>query len=67
MDEVKVIEWEDKYNEDFVSLSIEWLEKYVSVEPADLEILNHPHSNILNKGGNIFFANMQTELLARSQ
>lgn len=56
MNEVKVIEWEDKYSEDFVSLSIEWLEKYVSVEPSDLEILNHPHAVILDKGGNIFFA-----------
>lgn len=56
MDEVEVIEWEDKYSIDFMSLSIEWLEKYVFVEPSDLEILNHPHAVILDKGGNIFFA-----------
>lgn len=56
MQEIRIIEWEYKYNKNFVSLSIEWLEKYVSVEPLDLEILNHPHAAILDKGGNIFFA-----------
>ncbi len=56
MDEIKIIEWDDKYSKDFVSLSIEWLEKYVSVEPSDLEILYHPHAVILDKEGNIFFA-----------
>ena len=56
MDEIEIIEWEDQYSKDFVSLSIEWLEKYVSVEPLDWEMLNHPHDVILDKGGNIFFA-----------
>ena len=56
MDEVKIIEWEDKYSQDFISLSVEWLEKYVFVEPGDLEIINHPHEAVLNNGGNIFFA-----------
>jgi ribosomal protein S18 acetylase RimI-like enzyme len=56
MDEVKVIEWEDRYSGDFVSLSVEWLEKYLSVEPYDLEILHNPHAVVLDRGGNIFFA-----------
>lgn len=53
---IKIIEWEDKYAEQFKRLSLEWLEKYVSVEPADLEIINNPHRSILDKGGMIFFA-----------
>lgn len=53
---IKIIEWEDKYAEQFKRLSLEWLEKYVSVEPADLEIINNPHGSILDKGGMIFFA-----------
>ena len=55
--EVKVIGWHDKYAQDFINLSVEWLEKYVRVEPADEEILYHPHESILNDGGMIFFAN----------
>jgi DNA polymerase III epsilon subunit-like protein len=45
---IKIIEWEDKYAEQFKRLSLEWLEKYVSVEPADLEIINNPHRSILD-------------------
>ena len=52
----KIIRWDDQYHQNFIDLSIEWLEKYVSVEPADLEILHHPHESILDKGGEIFFA-----------
>lgn len=56
MDQIKIVEWEDQYSKDFISLSVEWLEKYVYVEPGDLEIINHPHRAVLNNGGNIFFA-----------
>lgn len=56
MDKVQIIEWKDKYGNDYISLSVEWLEKYVSVEPADLEILHNPHKAVLDNGGNIFFA-----------
>ena len=51
-----IIEWKDECAQDFISLSIEWLEKYVRVEPADEEILYHPHEAILDNGGMIFFA-----------
>ena len=51
-----IVKWKDEYKEDFINLSIEWLEKYVRVEPADEEILYHPYESILNDGGMIFFA-----------
>lgn len=56
MDDIKIVEWENRYSNDFVSLSMEWLEKYVSVEPSDLEILNNPYYAVLDNGGMIFFA-----------
>lgn len=46
MQQVTTEEWQDKYHEDFITLSIDWLEKYVSVEPIDLEILNNPEKHI---------------------
>ena len=61
MSTVEIIRWDDKYHQDFIDLSVEWLEKYVSVEPADLEILNHPHENVLDDGGEIFFARSAKE------
>lgn len=53
---ITIVAWNDSYAQDFISLSVEWLEKYVRVEPADEEILYHPHETILDNGGMIFFA-----------
>lgn len=35
MSKVEIIEYKDKYYDDFKKLSYEWLEKYVFVEPED--------------------------------
>ena len=63
MNNVEIMKWEERYAEDFISLSIEWLEKYVSVEPADLKIIHHPHEVILDKGGAIFFAKSEDRIV----
>lgn len=52
----KIIKWEDRFAKAYIDLSIEWLEKYVSVEPGDLEIIEHPYEAVLNNGGMIWFA-----------
>ena len=56
---ITLVEWEDRFAQDFITLSTEWLEKYVRVEAADEEILYHPHESILDDGGMIFFANSE--------
>ncbi len=53
---IKIIKWEDRFAKAYIDLSIEWLEKYVSVEPGDLEIIEHPYEAVLNNGGMIWFA-----------
>lgn len=40
MSETKIIGWADKYHQAFIDLSVEWLEKYVSVEPLTLGATN---------------------------
>lgn len=56
MSKVEIIEYKDKYYDDFKKLSYEWLEKYVFVKPEDEKILNNPRRVILDKDGHIFFA-----------
>ena len=56
-EKIQIIPWEDRFAQDFIDLSVEWLEKYVRVESADEALLYHPHEAILDKGGMIFFAN----------
>jgi len=55
-DSVRIVSWEDQYHEEFRNIAIAWLEKFVSVEPEDLKILNDPKGYVLDQGGAIFFA-----------
>lgn len=56
MAEVVIVPWQDRYHRDFIALSMEWLEQYACLEPADMEILNDPWKTILDGGGEVFFA-----------
>ena len=49
-----LINYEDRYLEDFRRLNLEWLEKFNLVESHDLEVLNHPRENVIDRGGFIF-------------
>ena len=49
-----IIEYEDQYLKDFQRLNLEWLEKFNLVESHDLEVLNHPRENVIDRGGFIF-------------
>jgi len=53
---VKIIPFEMQYATDFYNLNIEWLNTFFYVEPFDEEVLSKPDLYILNKGGHIFFA-----------
>ena len=46
--EIEIEKWKDKFAKDFIRLSVEWLEKYVRVEPADEALLYHPHKGPRN-------------------
>ncbi|KAM9973078.1 hypothetical protein ACTFIR_012452 [Dictyostelium discoideum] len=53
---MKIINYQECHQKDLKKLSYEWLEKYVSIEPIDEEMLNNPKSFILDGGGHIFMA-----------
>ena len=53
---IEIIEYSDKYANDFRELNLEWLNKYNLTESHDLEIINHPRKTILDNGGYIFLA-----------
>ena len=44
--EIEIEKWKDKFAKDFIRLSVEWLEKYVRVEPADEALLYHPQARL---------------------
>jgi len=57
--EINIVPYNGKYKSDFARLNYEWLEKYFKTEkaePEDKRLLNNPKREIINKGGEIFFA-----------
>ncbi|MCD5000860.1 GNAT family N-acetyltransferase [Enterococcus saccharolyticus] len=63
MESIEIVDYNEQYHEDFKQLSYEWLEKYVTVEPEDVRILNAPKAVILDNGGYIYFAKYQGEIV----
>ena len=59
IDEVNIVPYNRKYKSDFAKLNYEWLEKYFNTEKGEAEdkrLLNNPEKEIIKKGGEIFFA-----------
>jgi ribosomal protein S18 acetylase RimI-like enzyme len=45
------------------TLNVEWLKKYFKIEPKDELVLSHPQEEIIDKGGMIFYAQYQDEIV----
>jgi len=60
---VTIIEYENKYHEDFRKLNLEWLNKYKLVESHDLMVLDNPRGTIIDKGGFIYLAKSGDEIV----
>ncbi len=54
--QVELIDFAPRYAADFKRLNIEWLERFFYVEALDDEVLSNPQRSILDKGGMIFLA-----------
>lgn len=54
--DIRILPWEDRFAHDFLDISVKWLEEFDLLEPVDLEMLSNPHRDILDPGGQIFFA-----------
>jgi ribosomal protein S18 acetylase RimI-like enzyme len=60
---LQIIPFNPKYISDFRDLNLAWLEKYFYVEPKDTELLENCEKSIINKGGSIFFAKYDTNIV----
>lgn len=52
--EVKVVAYEPEYHSAFRSLNEEWITAHWQLEEHDIEVLDHPKEQILDRGGYIF-------------
>ena len=56
IDKVSYITFENQYARDFASINYKWLEDYFDIEPQDQVVLENPMGEVIEKGGQIFFA-----------
>lgn len=60
---VEIIPFSSDLKEPIKTLNIEWLEKYFRVEEKDELVLSNPQEEIIDKGGMIFYARYNNEVL----
>ncbi|WP_282122342.1 bifunctional helix-turn-helix transcriptional regulator/GNAT family N-acetyltransferase [Algibacter mikhailovii] len=60
---LRIISFDNKYAKDFYNLNIEWLNSFFHVEAYDEEVLSKPQEYIINKGGHIFFAILNNQIV----
>jgi N-acetylglutamate synthase-like GNAT family acetyltransferase len=60
---VEIIDYSGEYANDFRELNLEWLDKYNLTESHDLEVIDHPKEEILDKGGYIFLAREENRIV----
>jgi GNAT superfamily N-acetyltransferase len=63
MNTIKIIDYQPKLQPDFERINKAWVEQYFSLEPFDIAQLKHPEENILQKGGQIIFAQEDNRIL----
>lgn len=54
--EIRIVDYEDRYREDFVRLSVNWISEYWPLEDRDHYELEHVKENIIEPGGYILMA-----------
>jgi ribosomal protein S18 acetylase RimI-like enzyme len=60
---VEIVGFSEENKEYVKKLNFEWLNKYFKVEPNDFVQLNDPQGQIIDKGGEIFFAKHNNEIV----
>ena len=60
---VVIIPFSDTSSDAIKTLNLEWLTKYFKVEPKDEMVLSNPKSEIIDKGGFIFYAQYQGSIV----
>lgn len=60
---VEIIPFSPELRDHIKTLNLEWLTKYFRVEEKDELVLSNPQEEIIDKGGMIFYAKLNNEIL----
>jgi putative acetyltransferase len=61
--EVKIVDYDSKYQQHFRVLNEEWISKFFKMEASDYKMLDNPEDYIIKKGGQIVFAILNDEVV----
>lgn len=56
MQDIEIVEFDERYARSFADLNYHWIAETYGVEPHDRELLDHPREAIVEAGGQVFFA-----------
>jgi ribosomal protein S18 acetylase RimI-like enzyme len=60
---LEIIPFSTDLKEHIKTLNLEWLNRYFKVEPKDEIVLSDPQSEIIDKGGMIFYAKYNNQII----
>jgi ribosomal protein S18 acetylase RimI-like enzyme len=60
---IKILPYLTEHQPRFEKLNRDWIEKYFWMEPIDHEVLSKPDEHIIHKGGFIFMAQFENEIV----
>ncbi|MCP4443551.1 MAG: GNAT family N-acetyltransferase [Aureispira sp.] len=63
LQEVIILEYNPDLKDHFRTLNEEWIHKYFEMESKDIAVLNNPEHHIIEKGGVILFAQLDSEIV----
>lgn len=63
MNKIEIIDYSEELKEYIKILNYEWLEKYFKLETGDIISLTYPKNEIIDKGGYIFYAKLNNEIV----
>lgn len=55
-DNITIVLWDERHAGDFARLNRQWIETFFEPEPSDVKLLGNPKKEIIDTGGQIFFA-----------
>lgn len=63
MGKVEIVNYSSQYQQEYKDLSLEWLHEYNLYEDADGQMLDHPKREVFDKGGFIYLAKIDSEIV----
>jgi ribosomal protein S18 acetylase RimI-like enzyme len=59
---IQIVEFQPSLAAYFTNLNLDWIRKYFVVEPTDEQVLLNPVENIIDKGGEVYFATIDNKI-----